>query len=119
MDRDMAVLSGGKQLSRAAAIITEAAPPTSSRSPPPSPSAALPGVSCSPGFAGAYLETGSPALLHLLQLMADHSVGEITLVSYRGEVIAVEAGDTTSVLYGGAIDIGTTSVVLYARPEQR
>ena len=29
-------------------------------------------------------------------------------------MIDVEAGDTTSQLYGGAVDIGTTSVVLYA-----
>lgn len=36
---------------------------------------------------------------------------EITVVTYRGKVITVEAGDTTTVGYGCAIDIGTTTVI--------
>ncbi|GAB6153193.1 ASKHA domain-containing protein [Desulfosporosinus burensis] len=36
---------------------------------------------------------------------------EITVVTYRGKVISVEAGDTTTVGYGCAIDIGTTTVI--------
>ena len=37
--------------------------------------------------------------------------GEWTAVMHAGEVIRLEPGDTTDVLYGVAIDIGTTTVV--------
>ena len=37
--------------------------------------------------------------------------GEYTAVLHNGKVIALEPGDTTSSLYGVAIDIGTTTVV--------
>ena len=61
------------------------------------------------------MEPASPSLLRTFsRLMADPSVEQVTFVSYRGKPLAVESGDTTSLLYGGAIDIGTTSVVLYA-----
>lgn len=36
---------------------------------------------------------------------------EITVVTYRGKVMTIEAGDTTTVGYGCAIDIGTTTVI--------
>lgn len=36
---------------------------------------------------------------------------EITVVTYRGKVMTIEAGDTTAVGYGCAIDIGTTTVI--------
>lgn len=36
---------------------------------------------------------------------------EITVVTYRGKVISVEAGDTTTVGFGCAVDIGTTTVI--------
>ena len=37
--------------------------------------------------------------------------GTATAVIHRNEVIQIEAGDTTNVLYGVAIDVGTTTVV--------
>ena len=36
---------------------------------------------------------------------------DLTGVTYRGEIIALEAGDTTGYAYGCAVDIGTTTVV--------
>lgn len=36
-----------------------------------------------------------------------------TFVYYNNQIISVEAGDTTSHLYGVAVDIGTTTVALY------
>ncbi|MBC5737855.1 ASKHA domain-containing protein [Lawsonibacter faecis] len=115
VDRDMAVYLEETQLSRAAAIITEGRTAHKLALSPAVSKRCFTRGELMPGHCGAYLETGSPALLRSFsRLIADHSVGEITFVSYRGEVVAVEAGDTTSMLYGGAIDIGTTSVVLYA-----
>ncbi len=37
----------------------------------------------------------------------------ITFVLYNNEIIDVQPGDTTKFLYGAAVDIGTTTVVLY------
>ncbi|WP_073031822.1 ASKHA domain-containing protein [Desulfosporosinus lacus] len=49
-------------------------------------------------------------LRNLPELMRKNNF-EITVVTYRGKVITVEAGDTTTVGYGCAIDIGTTTVI--------
>ncbi|KJS82200.1 ASKHA domain-containing protein [Desulfosporosinus sp. BICA1-9] len=49
-------------------------------------------------------------LRKLPELMRENDF-EITVVTYRGKVISVEAGDTTTVGYGCAIDIGTTTVI--------
>ena len=49
-------------------------------------------------------------LRELPELMRNNNF-EITVVTYRGKVISVEAGDTTTVGYGCAIDIGTTTVI--------
>ncbi len=37
---------------------------------------------------------------------------DLTAVLYRGEILALEAGDTTAKAYGCAVDIGTTTVVV-------
>lgn len=37
----------------------------------------------------------------------------ITFIIYNNEVIDVQPGDTTNYLYGAAVDIGTTTVVMY------
>ena len=37
--------------------------------------------------------------------------GEVTLVTFHGESLAVERGDTTAMAFGLAVDVGTTSVV--------
>jgi uncharacterized 2Fe-2S/4Fe-4S cluster protein (DUF4445 family) len=37
--------------------------------------------------------------------------GEVTVVTFRGRPVAVERGDTTSMAFGVAVDVGTTSVV--------
>jgi uncharacterized 2Fe-2S/4Fe-4S cluster protein (DUF4445 family) len=37
--------------------------------------------------------------------------GEVTVVTFRGTPLGVERGDTTSMAFGVAIDVGTTSVV--------
>jgi uncharacterized 2Fe-2S/4Fe-4S cluster protein (DUF4445 family) len=39
------------------------------------------------------------------------SGGEVTLTTFAGRLIAVEAGDTAGLAFGIAIDVGTTSVV--------
>ena len=52
--------------------------------------------------------------IHLLrkipQLLRAES-GKLTITTFNGELIDVEAGDTTEHVYGMAFDIGTTSVV--------
>jgi uncharacterized 2Fe-2S/4Fe-4S cluster protein (DUF4445 family) len=37
--------------------------------------------------------------------------GEVTVVTFQGEALGVERGDTTAMAFGIAIDVGTTSVV--------
>jgi len=37
----------------------------------------------------------------------------ITFILYEGEIIDVQLGDTTKFIYGAAVDVGTTTVVLY------
>lgn len=49
-------------------------------------------------------------LRKLPELMRNNNF-ELTVVTYRGKVISVEAGDTATVGYGCAIDIGTTTVI--------
>jgi len=49
-------------------------------------------------------------LRNLPELLRENNY-EITVVTYRGKVITVEAGDTTTAGYGCAIDIGTTTVI--------
>lgn len=41
-----------------------------------------------------------------------HSEEQATLVYYEDELIGIEAGDTKGKLYGAAVDIGTTTVVV-------
>ena len=68
-----------------------------------------------PEHCGAYLDCPNIDVLRKFSLiLADQTVRDVTFTYYRDEVIDVEAGDTTAQLYGGAVDIGTTSVVLYA-----
>ncbi|KGK81244.1 hypothetical protein DP73_21450 [Desulfosporosinus sp. HMP52] len=55
-------------------------------------------------------ELDLPLLRNLPELMRKNNF-EITVVTYKGKVIEVEAGDTTTVGYGCAIDIGTTTVI--------
>lgn len=47
------------------------------------------------------------------RLVNQKDCSDITVIRHQGIPIDVQAGDTTARLYGGAIDIGTTSVVLY------
>lgn len=115
VDRDMSVWLEKKQLSRAASIITEGRTAHEMTLSPSVSKRCFTRSELIPEHCGAYLKGGSPALLRSFsRLMADHSVQKLTFVCYRGEPVAVEAGDTTAALYGGAVDIGTTSVVLYA-----
>ncbi|WP_052304323.1 ASKHA domain-containing protein [Desulfosporosinus orientis] len=50
-------------------------------------------------------------LLRELPELVRNNNYEITVVTYKGKVISLEAGDTTSVGYGCAIDIGTTTII--------
>ncbi|HBV67242.1 MAG TPA: hypothetical protein DEF04_02960, partial [Clostridiales bacterium] len=47
------------------------------------------------------------------QLINKRDSEGITFVVYDDEVIDVQQGDTSEVLYGTAVDIGTTTVVMY------
>ncbi len=68
-----------------------------------------------PDHCGAYLSgCGLPVLRRFSALMADDTVKEVTFIQYGDTVLDVEPGDTTQTLYGAAIDIGTTSLALYA-----
>jgi len=48
------------------------------------------------------------------KLMYEKDCKGITYIKYENEVIDVQIDDTTDYLYGVTIDVGTTSVVLYA-----
>ena len=58
---------------------------------------------------------GSPAVERKLsRLLADEAVSAVTYVYSGQRLLDVQPGDTRSALYGVAVDIGTTTVVLYA-----
>ena len=68
-----------------------------------------------PEHCGAYLSGCSiPVLRRFSTLAADASVSEITFVRSGDAVLTVEPGNTTGRLFGAAVDIGTTTVALYA-----
>jgi uncharacterized 2Fe-2S/4Fe-4S cluster protein (DUF4445 family) len=60
------------------------------------------------GVAAADVAPG--VLAALPQALRDDPVG-VTVTTFAGRVLAVERGDTTSMRFGLAIDVGTTSVV--------
>lgn len=112
---DMTVYLEEHQLTRDASIVTEGRSAHRARLSPAVSKRCMTRAELLPPHCGAYLDPLSPSILRpFSKLMADASVDCVTFVSYRGQPVAVEAGDTTALLYGGAIDIGTTSVVLYA-----
>ncbi len=51
--------------------------------------------------------------LKALPLVVREGQWKVTLTERNGEAIAIEAGDTTSRLYGLAVDIGTTKLAAY------
>lgn len=68
-----------------------------------------------PEHCGAYLSgCGVSVLRRFAALAADSAVKDVTFVRSGDTVLTVEAGDTTDRLYGAAVDIGTTTVALYA-----
>jgi uncharacterized 2Fe-2S/4Fe-4S cluster protein (DUF4445 family) len=61
--------------------------------------------------AGGSPEDVSPALLRDLPATLRKSDGGVTVATFGRQVLAVEPGDTASMKFGLAVDIGTTSVV--------
>ncbi len=61
-------------------------------------------VGLSPADVGLSVLAGLPAALR-------DEDGTVTVATFDGRIVAVERGDTTSMKFGLAIDIGTTSVV--------
>ena len=47
------------------------------------------------------------------EMISNPETEKFTLILNRGKVMGVQEGDTTSRLYGAAVDIGTTSLVMY------
>jgi uncharacterized 2Fe-2S/4Fe-4S cluster protein (DUF4445 family) len=62
---------------------------------------------------GEDLTLSYPAMKQLDFHLHNPAVDGFTLVTDRGQVIDIQAGDTTPHLYGAAVDIGTTTLVLY------
>ena len=54
-----------------------------------------------------------PEMKKLDQMLSNQEIDQFTLVLDQREVIDLQVGDTTSMLYGAAIDIGTTTLVMY------
>jgi uncharacterized 2Fe-2S/4Fe-4S cluster protein (DUF4445 family) len=50
-------------------------------------------------------------LARTLPAVLREAKGEMTLVTFQDDVLAVERGDTTAMAFGLAVDVGTTSVV--------
>jgi uncharacterized 2Fe-2S/4Fe-4S cluster protein (DUF4445 family) len=61
--------------------------------------------------AGGTVEDVPTALLKALPATLRDRDGEVTVTTFGGHVLAVEAGDTALQKFGLAIDVGTTSVV--------
>lgn len=61
--------------------------------------------------AGGTVDDVPPALLKSLPATLRDREGEVTVTTFGGRVLAVEAGDTALQKFGLAIDVGTTSVV--------
>lgn len=115
VESDLKVWLTEEQVSRSASIMTEGV--TGYRT------ALSPSVSkecrtkreLTPEHCGAYLSGCSvPVLRRFAALSADNAVKEVTFVRCQDTILSVEPGDTTGQLYGAAVDIGTTTVVLYA-----
>jgi uncharacterized 2Fe-2S/4Fe-4S cluster protein (DUF4445 family) len=56
-------------------------------------------------------EAFPPAAARALPAAVREAGGDVTLVTFEGQPLAVEAGDTTASAYGLAVDVGTTTVV--------
>ena len=61
--------------------------------------------------AGGTADDVPPGLLKSLPAILRDRDGEVTVTTFGGRVLAVEAGDTALQKFGLAIDVGTTSVV--------
>jgi uncharacterized 2Fe-2S/4Fe-4S cluster protein (DUF4445 family) len=61
--------------------------------------------------AGVSPEAVSLETLRSLPGLLREAKGEVSVVTFRDEPLAVERGDTTAMAFGLAIDVGTTSVV--------
>jgi len=61
-----------------------------------------------------YLQNASvPLLQKFSEIVNDPETKGFTVVKHQDRIIDLQKGDTSDLLYGGAVDIGTTSVVLY------
>lgn len=115
VDSDLSVYLSEGQLSHAgAAIMTEGVHLQQSVLRPAVTRRCLTRQELAPEHCGAYLNRCAlPVLRRFSALIADTAVRQITMTYHREELIAVQPGDTTGQLYGGAVDIGTTTVALY------
>lgn len=68
-----------------------------------------------PEHGRACLPGGEPAVLRrFARLMGEPDLDRMTFVYAGDRLLEVEPGDTAGQLYGAAVDIGTTTLVLYA-----
>jgi len=63
------------------------------------------------GVVGRTADDISPELLRQLPAALREDKGEVTVTTFGRRILAVEKGDTASMKFGLAVDIGTTSVV--------
>ena len=97
VDCDMTVYLEEHQLTRDASIVTEGRSAHQARLSPAVSKRCMTRAELLPPHCGAYLDPLSPSILRpFSKLMADASVDRVTFVSYRGQPVAVEAGDTTA-----------------------
>ncbi len=75
----------------------------------------LPFKEMAPDYCGGFTSWTDPYLLKKLGEIFRQGAEEqgITLVKRQEQVIDIQAGDTSALLYGAACDIGTTSVALF------
>ena len=111
--QDMTIFLEEKDISRQASILTESAE---------RPVTLTPAISkeyktrkeLMPEHCGACLEAAPlPVMRKFAAWFNDPECEGMTLIRHQNKLIDVQKGDTTRYLYGGAIDIGSTSVVLY------
>jgi len=111
---DMSVYLTDEQLSRSASIMTEGHSSQRVQLAPAISKKCATRQELLPEHCGAYLTAPDIQVLRKFsRLIADEEISQITFVQYLNEIIDVEPGDTTDQMYGGAVDIGTTSVVFY------
>ena len=114
VDSDMEVWLKEEQLSRTGSILTEGQSAHERRLDPALTRTCYTRQQLTPDHCGAALKDVSLEVARRYSRLTAMGTEQITFTRYRDTVLSVDGGDLTRPCYGAAVDIGTTTVVLYA-----